>query len=750
MALLPPVDSSGSESSDDEDELHKKKTSSSSNFEIRQINYANNFHFSITDLQNEIVNTAESSSCSQDNLDHTEDAVMEPCLDLSTPPSHMSSNMGSETINTASLNYSALDHSSDFDLYVQIGEDQDTNTNELNSTETLNTSLLSHQDVSVTPSSSLNVSTTSVPSLHHPSLDMPSLSPVPILPTREPGSTQSASRRNTRKKKSVCPKKGLKPKTKTKVRKPDYKWTNGPFSSRITDVPHNNAIPGPSAGVPGPGPGPSPAPVLEPIAYFYKMFTMLALHHIVEQTNLYSCQTKSQPIDINILELQNFIGILITMSIVSMPAYTDYWSNACRFETIATVMPLKRFQKIRKYLHFADNSSNGGTDDRYFKIRPLLDIIRSSFLSIEEEGKYSIDEMMIPYKGKRAGSRKQYIKNKPCKWGFKVFIRAGISGMIYDFLIYGGESTFRNISFSPLERLMGFGAKVVLALCQSIKKQTCAFIFCDNFFSSLELFTLLREKYGILSLGTIRSNRIRNCPLMSDKVLGKKGRGSYDLKVSEKQKVCIVKWFDNKSVCLASSFCEAEPLGTVKRFIKNQVNQTSQAVGNAGCHFKSRITCPDIVKKYNAFMGGVDLVDMLIALYRTPFRTHRWYMSIFSQLIDMCLTNAWLMYRRDCAKNNIRKTMRLKVFKLSVAKVLMSKGKRYTCPTEKQANVIVHSRANTEDAIRYDGIEHLPKATSKGRCRFCTIGQCRMACIKCDVRLCVTQDKNCYFQYHNK
>lgn len=66
MALLPPVDSSGSESSDDEDELHKKKTSSSSNFEIRQINYANNFHFSITDVQNEIVNTAESSSCSQD------------------------------------------------------------------------------------------------------------------------------------------------------------------------------------------------------------------------------------------------------------------------------------------------------------------------------------------------------------------------------------------------------------------------------------------------------------------------------------------------------------------------------------------------------------------------------------------------------------------------------------------------------------------------------------------------------------
>lgn len=61
----------------------------------------------------------------------------------------------------------------------------------------------------------------------------------------------------------------------------------------------------------------------------------------------------------------------------------------------------------------------------------------------------SADKMM-PYKGKQAGSRRQYIKNKP-KSGLKLFLRCGISGMIYDFSSYGGNDTFREIQFTELE-----------------------------------------------------------------------------------------------------------------------------------------------------------------------------------------------------------------------------------------------------------------------------------------------------------
>lgn len=51
------------------------------------------------------------------------------------------------------------------------------------------------------------------------------------------------------------------------------------------------------------------------------------------------------------------------------------------------------------------------------------------------------------------------------KWGFKFFARAGISGNIYDFIVYGGAETFRDHQFTTCEGNMGFGAKIVITLC---------------------------------------------------------------------------------------------------------------------------------------------------------------------------------------------------------------------------------------------------------------------------------------------
>ena len=47
-------------------------------------------------------------------------------------------------------------------------------------------------------------------------------------------------------------------------------------------------------------------------------------------------------------------------------------------------------------------------------------------------------------------------------------------------------------------------------------------------------------------------------------------------------------------------------------------------------------------------MGGVDLVDMLVALYRAEIMTKRWYLILIFHAIDIAKVNAWLMYRRYC------------------------------------------------------------------------------------------------------
>lgn len=183
-----------------------------------------------------------------------------------------------------------------------------------------------------------------------------------------------------------------------------------------------------------------PDNVLAPIEYFSLFFKPEIFNIIVENTNLYGSQ-KSIPIDIDVNEIKHFIGIQLIMGIVSMPAYTDYWSINFRYNKIADVMNLKRFQLLRRNLHFID-SAIINTEDRYYKVRPILEHVKKNCLGIDQGFQFSIDEMMIPYKKIKAGTRRQYIKNKPKKWGFKMFTRSGIDGFVYDFLPYGGENTF--------------------------------------------------------------------------------------------------------------------------------------------------------------------------------------------------------------------------------------------------------------------------------------------------------------------
>ncbi|XP_045504666.1 piggyBac transposable element-derived protein 3-like [Colias croceus] len=218
-----------------------------------------------------------------------------------------------------------------------------------------------------------------------------------------------------------------------------------------------------------------PSEEKSPIEYFGMFFSDNIISLIVQQTNLYSTQLKGHSINVTENDIKDFLAILVYMGIHKLPAYTDYWAKHTRSNKVADIMTLKKFQLLRRHLHFNDNLKDDG--DRYYKLRPVLQIIRENCLKVKEESHFSIDEMIVPHKGTRAGSRKQYIKNKPKKWGYKVFVRAGGSGIVYDFLIYGGEDTFRFHSFTDEEMSMGLGSKVVLALAKSIGEPACLLVF---------------------------------------------------------------------------------------------------------------------------------------------------------------------------------------------------------------------------------------------------------------------------------
>jgi len=72
-------------------------------------------------------------------------------------------------------------------------------------------------------------------------------------------------------------------------------------------------------------------------------------------------------------------------------------------------------------------------------------------------------------------------------------------------------------------------------------------------------------------------------------------------------------------------------------------------------------------------MGGVDLSDMLISLYRINVRSKKYYMKIIFHLINLSLVNAWLLYRRHCSQMKVSKktVMSLLTFRVNVAGALL-------------------------------------------------------------------------------
>ena len=70
--------------------------------------------------------------------------------------------------------------------------------------------------------------------------------------------------------------------------------------------------------------------------------------------------------------------------------------------------------------------------------------MRGNCNKTEPEANHSIDEQIIPAKTRKSGSVCQYNPKVSHKWVFKNLVRAGESGIIYDFFYRDKNSTDGN------------------------------------------------------------------------------------------------------------------------------------------------------------------------------------------------------------------------------------------------------------------------------------------------------------------
>ena len=164
---------------------------------------------------------------------------------------------------------------------------------------------------------------------------------------------------------------------------------------------------------------------------------------------------------------------------------------------------------------------------------------------------------------------------------------------------------------------------------------------------------------------------------------------------------------------------------------------------------------------YNKSMGGVDLLDSLIALYRTKIRSKKWYHRIVFHMLDFTPVYAWLLYPKNCIDCSIKKKDQYSLlkFKTEVADCLCNERKvtrKRGSPSNNFDLAEKRLRASSTPVpappVRHDNTSHWPIwVEKKGRCKNpgC-MGIVKVQCMKCVSYLCFTPEKNCFVQYHKQ
>ena len=452
-----------------------------------------------------------------------------------------------------------------------------------------------------------------------------------------------------------------------------------------------------------------------PVELFEFFFDEEVIAYLVDQTNLYASRDMGDHnFTTNNQDMKTFLAILLLSGYSALPRRRMYWEKSCdvRNEAVSSAMSRKRFEDHFRYLHLNDNACINRSD-KLAKIRNFLVMINERCLVYFPVSRnLSIDESMIPYYGHH--SSKQFIRGKPIRFGFKLWCLADPLGYIVQFEPYVGAA----------ERYgsLGLGGSVVMDLIAELPEHPFHLTF-DNFFTSFPLLTELAAK-DIGATGTIRQNRLQQCPLQDAAAFGKRPRGSTDYCLDTTNNILVVQWNDNSIVRMASNCDSAFPLGQTRRWSRQQ-----------GKHVL--IDQPDINRQYNATMGGVDRADQNINKYRISMRTKKWWWPFFAHTVEMALQNAWLLYR----KYNASEPLDLLAFRRKIVQEYLQVG---TLPCLPRDHPAISQFSLVSNKTRLDQKGHFSgDSTVQKRCAQCRRNT-KKICLKCGIGLHL----HCFNLYH--
>ena len=272
------------------------------------------------------------------------------------------------------------------------------------------------------------------------------------------------------------------------------------------------------------------------------------------------------------------------------------------------------FEQIKRFLHISEPVRSLPRCQWYHKLLPLADNLQQQFQQyLQPASAVAVDEMMIRFVGRSFHTIA--IPGKPIPLGYKVLALAerGL-GYTFSFIFtsrvesFAGQNSipdYQNpIKLSPT-------SLAVLKLCLQLPYKENRFtLYCDNYFSNIPLFQVLRT-YGISACGTARINSAEFPKVL--KVDKKKVTLPWDtLSAVQVREVLPVLWQDNNLVRLlttAHSCQKDDRKDRYRRRPRETTRNQASVQGVWGPQAHRNLSVPALTADYNDKMGGVDIAD---------------------------------------------------------------------------------------------------------------------------------------------
>ncbi|XP_062375791.1 piggyBac transposable element-derived protein 4-like [Sardina pilchardus] len=478
-----------------------------------------------------------------------------------------------------------------------------------------------------------------------------------------------------------------------------------------------------------------------PLSLFKLFFSLDTVETLCRNTNKHAARNiargaKYRWVDVRAAEFYKFIGLIFYMGMIQMKNITDYWRKCNIFSVPfpSEMISRDRYRTIFWNVSMSDpdedreNDAKKGTPlyDKLFRVKPLMETIQNvSMTFYHPRRNLSVDERMV---ASRSNVMRQYMKDKPTKWGFKLFVLADSSnGYTINFSIYTGKTRFSDGR--------GLSYNAVMSLIKKKYFGSGYHIYMDNFYTSTRLFKALHAvKFG--ACGTYRDSR-RDFPHSNINALTKRSpRGA--MRWIREGPFVYVKWMDTREVCVCSSIHAAYAGDTVDRRVKDRQGSWS----------KQAVPCPKPVMEYNKYMGGVDLSDQLIQYYTSQHKTARWYKKLFLHFLDMAATNAYILHK-ELLQSMHKKSISHKQFMEELTAELCGVSLTFLPP-----KAPVQKAGETCMPVCGIDLGTDGNRSSDGRrgCVYCRLHgkqtKTQWKCSACSVYLCLQQGRNCFVAWH--